>query len=128
MPACSASMPERRIGTAAEVVAASIDCLAETAHGLRESEIRRAKAQMKVSLVAALESPGARAQQIARQMQIFGRPLSIDEMMARVDLVSVEEVRKTGAAMLRSPPTVATIGAVGKVPGEAKVAEALRGV
>jgi predicted Zn-dependent peptidase len=111
-----------------EVVAASIDCLAETAHGVQETEIRRAKSQMKVSLVAALESPGARAQQIARQMQIFGRPLSIDEMMARVDAVSVEDVRKTGAAMLRSRPTVATIGAVGKVPGESRVAEALRGV
>ena len=83
---------------------------------------------MKVSIVAALESPGARAQQIARQMQIYGRPVSIEEMMARIDAVSVKDVRKTGAAMLRSRPTVASIGSVGKVPGEAKVAEALRGV
>jgi predicted Zn-dependent peptidase len=115
-------------GNAAEVVAASIDCLAETAQGVGGPEISRAKAQMKVSLVAALESPSARAHQIARQTQIYGRPLSIDEMMRRVDAISVEQVRKTGAAMLRSPPTVATIGAVGKVPGQAKVAEALRGV
>ncbi len=83
---------------------------------------------MKVSMVAALESPGARAQQIARQMQIYGRPVSMEEIMARIDAVSVEDVRKTGAAMLRSRPTVASIGAVGKVPGEAKVADALRGV
>ena len=83
---------------------------------------------MKVSLVAALESPGARAQQLARQMQIYGRPLSIEEMIARVEAISVEDVRKTGAAMLRSPPTVAAIGAVGKVPGQARVVEALRGV
>ena len=89
---------------AAEVVAASIDCLAEAAHGVGENEIRRAKAQMKVSLVAALESPGARAQQIARQMQIYGRPLSFEEMIARVDAISLEDVRKTGAAMLRSRP------------------------
>ena len=75
---------------------------------------------MKVSMLAALESPGARAQQFARHMQIHGRPLSIEEMIARIDAISVEDVRKTGAAMLRSPPTVATIGAVGKVPGEAK--------
>ena len=113
---------------AAEVAAASINCLAEAAHGVSETEIRRAKAQMKVSMVAALESPGARAQQIARQMQVYGRPVSIEEMMARIDAVSAEDARKTGAAMLRSRPTVATIGAVGKVPGEAKVAEALRGV
>ncbi len=113
---------------AAEVVAAAIDCLARASEGLSETEMRRAKAQMKVSLLAALESPGVRAQQLARQMQIYGRPLSLDEMLARVDAVSVEEVRKTGAAMLRSPPTVAAIGAVGKVPGRSKVAEALRGV
>jgi predicted Zn-dependent peptidase len=113
---------------AAEVVAASLDVLAETAHTVGEAEVRRAKAQMKVSLVAALESPGARAQQLARQMQIYGRPLPIEEMVARVEAVSVEHVRKTGAAMLRSTPTIAAIGAVGKIPGQARVARALRGV
>ena len=61
-------------------------------------------------------------------MQIYGRPLSLDEMIARVDAISAADVRKTGAAMLKSPPTVATIGAVAKVPGRAQVAEALRGV
>ena len=115
-------------GDAAEVVAASLDCLAEAAHGLEESEIRRAKAQMKVSLVTALEQPAARVQQLSRQMQVYGRPLSFDEMLARVDAITVEEVRKTGAAMLRSPPAVAAIGAVGKVPGRAKIARALKGV
>jgi predicted Zn-dependent peptidase len=115
-------------GDAADAATASIDCLAEAAHGVSEREIRRAKAQMKVSMVASLESPGARAQQIARQTQIHGRPVSIEEMTVRIDAVSAEDVRKTGAAMLRSRPTVATIGAVGKVPGEAKVAEALKGV
>ena len=114
---------------AAEVVAASLDCLAEAAHKLGDNEIRRAKAQMKVSILAALESPGARAQQLGRQMQIYGRPLSLDEMIARVEAISTEDVRKTGAAMLRSAPTVATIGgAVARVHGRAKVAEALRGV
>ena len=61
-------------------------------------------------------------------MQVYGRPLGVEEMMARIDQVSVEEVRKAGAAMLRSPPTIATIGSVGKVPGQAKIAEALKGV
>ena len=112
----------------AEVVAASLDCLAEAAHGLEEAEIRRAKAQMKVSLVTALEQPGARVHQLSRQMQIYGRPLSFDEMMARVDAITVEDVRKTGAAMLRSSPAVAVIGAVGKAPGQARIARALKGV
>ena len=113
---------------AAEVVAASLDCLAEAAHGLDEFEIRRTKAQMKVSLVTALEQPAARVHQLSRQMQVYGRPLSFDEILARIDAITVEEVRKTGAAMLRSRPTLTVIGAVGKVPGQAKIAGALKGV
>ena len=115
-------------GDAAEVVSASLDCLAEATQGLEESEIRRVKAQMKVSLVSAFEQPAARVHQLSRQMQVYGRPLSFDEILARLDAVTVEEVRKTGAAMLRSPPTVAAVGAVGKVPGRAKVARALKGL
>ena len=115
-------------GDATEVVAASLDCLAEATLGLEESEIRRVKAQMKVSLVSAFEQPAARVHQLSRQMQVYGRPLSFDEMLARVDAVTVEEVRKTGAAMLRSPPAVAAVGAVGKVPGRAKIARALKGL
>jgi predicted Zn-dependent peptidase len=113
---------------AAEVVAASLDCLAEAAHGLEDAEIRRAKAQMKVSLVTALEQPAARVHQLSRQMQVYGRTLSFSETLDRVDGITVEEVRKTGAAMLRSAPAVAAIGAVGKVPGQAKIARALKGV
>ena len=113
---------------AAEVVAASLDCLAEATQGLEGSEIRRVKAQMKVSLVSAFEQPAARVHQLSRQMQVYGRPLSFDEMLARVDAVTVEDVRKTGAAMLRSPPAVAAVGAVGKVPGRAKIARALKGL
>ena len=113
---------------AAEVVSASLDCLAEATRTIDETEVRRAKAQMKVSLAAALESPGARAHQLGRQMQIYGRPLSVDEMIARVEAVTAEEVRRAGAAMLRSTPTVAAIGAASKVPGQGRVADALKGV
>jgi predicted Zn-dependent peptidase len=113
---------------AAEVVAASLDCLAEATRTIDEAEVRRAKAQMKVSLAAALESPGARAHQLGRQMQIYGRPLSVDEMIVRVEAVTAEDVRRAGAAMLRSAPTVAAIGAAGKVPGQGRVADALKGV
>jgi len=112
----------------AEVVAASLDCLGEAAQDLEEAEIRRVKAQMKVSLVTALEQPGARIHQLSRQMQIYGRPLSFDEMLARLEAITIEDVRKTGAAMLRSSPAVVAIGATGKVPGHAKVACALKGL
>ena len=117
-PDCSASTPARPTATPPRSSRPRSTAWPRPPHRLDDAEIRRAKAQMKVSILAALESPGARAQQLARQMQIYGRPLSLDEMIARVEAISVDDVRKTGAAMLRSPPTIATIGAVAKVPGQ----------
>jgi predicted Zn-dependent peptidase len=113
---------------AGELMAAALDCLGEAAATLSEEEVQRAKAQMKVSLLTALESSGARAQQIARQMFVYGRPLSAAEMVARIERLDVGEVRAAGAAMLRSAPTVAAIGRTGKVVDQARVARRLAGV
>jgi predicted Zn-dependent peptidase len=112
---------------AGEVVRAALDCLAEAALQLDETEVDRAKAQFKVSTLTALESPSARAQQLARQTLVYGAPLSLDAMLARIAAISVDDVRQAGAAMLRSPPTVAVIGGVGKALDAAAVAERLKG-
>ena len=70
--------------------------LAKAAEDLSEAEIHRAKAQMKVSLLTALESATARAEQIARQIAGL-RPRSdargnycdkIDQSDARVRFVA----------------------------------------
>ena len=67
----------------------------------------------------------ARAQQLARQMFAYGRPLALEEMTARIDAIRVEDVRRVGAAMLGSAPTVAAIGRVGKVIDAERVARRL---
>ena len=104
---------------------AAVDVLAEATAKIDETEVRRAKAQMKVATLAALESPGARAQQLARQTFAYGRPLTLEEMTSRIDAIDVAAVRRAGAAMLTSPPTVAAIGRVGKVLGAGGVARRL---
>ena len=53
---------------------------------------------------------------------------SDEDRSQRVDAVTVEDVRKTAAAMLSIAPTVAAIGAIGKAPGQADIAARLRGV
>ncbi len=110
-----------------ELARAALDCLAEASVRLDEDEIRRAKAQLKVSTLTALESPSARAHQLARQTSVYGRPLSLEDMLARIDAITVEDVRRVGAAMLMSPPTVAAIGGVGKALDSASVAARLGG-
>jgi len=108
-----------------ELMNAAVDCLAEATQKIDEAEVRRAKAQMKVATLAALESPGARAQQLARQTFAYGRPLTQEEMTSRIDAIDVAAVRRAGAEMLTSAPTVAAIGRVGKVLGAGGVARRL---
>jgi len=112
---------------AGEVARAALDCLAEASVRLDAEEVDRAKAQFKVSTLTALESPSSRAQQLARQTLVYGAPLSLDAMLARIAAIGVDDVRQAGAAMLRSPPTVAVIGGVGRALDAAAVAERLKG-
>jgi predicted Zn-dependent peptidase len=112
----------------AELMPVALDCLGQSALDLSEAEVRRAKAQMKVSLLAALESPAARSEQIARQLMAFNRILTRDEIVAAIDRLDLAQIRAAGARALRSPPTVAAIGPVAKVFGPGRVAAQLRGI
>ncbi|MGO8740270.1 M16 family metallopeptidase [Rhodoblastus sp.] len=111
-----------------ELVEVGLACLVDAAHRLDEADLLRAKAQTKVGLLTALESSAARAEQIARQTMIFGRVLTREEMIGRIDALNIGEVRAAGAMMLRSPPTVAILGGARKAPGAAEVAAMLAGV
>ncbi len=96
-----------------------------TADGLTEVEVARAKAQMKSGLLMALESSGARAEQLARHMIIHGRVIPVDEIVSRVDSVTVDTAREAGRALMaRSRPAVAVLGP-GRLEGAAAIAESL---
>ena len=56
---------------APELMRVAIDEIANATETINEAEIARAKAQMKAGLLMALESSGARAEQLARQMMIL---------------------------------------------------------
>ncbi len=108
-----------------ELVSVSLDCLAQATESLDEAELARAKAQMKVSMLTALESSSARAEQIARQLAVFGRVIPREEIIAKIDALTIDEVRAAGRRLLRSAPTVAAIGPVAKAPSPSEVAARL---
>ncbi|MBV9217984.1 MAG: insulinase family protein [Methylobacteriaceae bacterium] len=112
----------------AELMPVALDCVGAAVESLSADEAERAKAQMKVSLLVALESSQARAEQIARQLLALGRTLSLDEIVSRIDALTVEEIRRAGAGLLRSAPTVASIGPVRRVLAPDAVAARLRGL
>jgi predicted Zn-dependent peptidase len=106
----------------------ALDCLAGASADLSEAEVLRSKAQLKVALFTALESPAARSEQIARQSLALGRILTRAEMIDKIDRLSIDEVRQAGAKALRTAPTVAAVGPIGKVYSPDRVAERLRTV
>jgi predicted Zn-dependent peptidase len=81
---------------------------------------------MKVGLLGMLESSPARADQLARQILAFGRPIPLDELAARIDAVTVADVRAAGRALIDSGrPTFAGLGPAAGLESAARIAESL---
>ncbi|CAM5763212.1 peptidase M16 [Labrys miyagiensis] len=99
-----------------DLVPVILDTAGATAQAPGEAEIARAKAQMKAGLLMALESSSMRAEQMARHILIWDRPLPPSELIAKIDAVTVDDVRKAGEALLASTPTLAAIGPVKNLP------------
>jgi predicted Zn-dependent peptidase len=100
--------------------------LRRAADDINQGELDRARAQLRAGLLMTLESPAARAGQIARQMQLFGRVIPIDELVAKVDAITVGQVRDlAGAIVTGSAPTVAAVGPSRGLDGADRLADQL---
>ena len=109
----------------AELVPVTLAELQRVQRDAHEEEVRRARTQTRASLVMSLESTGSRCEQLARQIQVFGRVMPLAETLAKVDAVTVEDVRRTAARLFRGRPTLAAMGPADRVPGLPHIAEKL---
>lgn len=95
-----------------DVTAAEI---ADFARNVTEAEIARARSQLKAGLLMSLESSVARAEQIGRQVVVFGRVLGVDELLAKVDIVDVDTIRRLTTRLFDGSRL--TVGAIGELNG-----------
>jgi predicted Zn-dependent peptidase len=110
----------------AELMRLIVDQIASTAETVSEPELARAKAQMKVGLLMALESSGDRIGQLVRQMMTWGRPVPLDELVAKIDAVTVESARAAGQALIdRGKLALAVLGLGSGLDSAAAIAETL---
>ena len=110
---------------AAELVPVTLAELLSVQNRVTADELARARAQVKAGLLMSLESTGARCEQLARQLQVFGRTISTGETVAKINAVTVDDVRRAAARLFRGRPTLAALGPSGSVPGLAQIAEKL---
>ncbi|HUD85118.1 MAG TPA: pitrilysin family protein [Xanthobacteraceae bacterium] len=109
-----------------ELMRLIVDEIAGTAETISEPEIARAKAQMKAGLLMALESSGARIDQLARQMLTRGRTIPVEELVANVEAVTVESARGAGRALIaRGKMATSVIGLGSGLESAAAIAETL---
>lgn len=91
--------------------------LRRAASDISQEEVDRARTQYRASLLMSGESAASRAGQIARQIMLFGRPIPNDELMDRLEKITVERLTDlAGRLFLDTVPTVAAIGPISKLP------------
>jgi len=77
----------------AELTQITVDEMKRAASDMSEAEVARARTQMKAGMLMGLESPSHRAERLARMLSIWGRVPGVEETVAKIDAVTVADVR-----------------------------------
>lgn len=103
-----------------------IDELKRSASDMTGAELDRARNQMKAGLLMGLESPASRCERLARMVGIWGRVPELDEVVGRIDAVTVQSLTDFAQRLCeKSAPSVALYGPVGKTPDVETLAQRL---
>ncbi|MCC6008711.1 MAG: insulinase family protein [Rhodobacteraceae bacterium] len=111
---------------AGELARLTVDAMRRAADEMSEAEVARARAQFRAGLLMGLESPSARADRMARLLSIWGHVPTPQETVARIDAVTLEDVRAFARHLCEgAPAAMALYGPAGGVPSLPALAERL---
>jgi predicted Zn-dependent peptidase len=78
--------------------------------GITEEELVRGKGQLRGGLVLGLEDSGSRMSRIGKAELVHDRLLTIDEVLQRIDAVTLDEVSEVGHKLLGRGEVLAVVG------------------
>ncbi|MEV0588152.1 pitrilysin family protein [Nonomuraea sp. NPDC050310] len=81
--------------------------------GLDADEVARGKGQMRGGLVLGLEDTGSRMSRIGKNELVYDELLSVDEVLARIEAVTPDEISEVARDVLSRPLALAVIGPYG---------------
>ncbi|QBR94149.1 M16 family metallopeptidase [Nocardioides euryhalodurans] len=80
------------------------------ADGITDEELERGKGQLRGGMVLGLEDSGSRMSRLGKAELVYDELLSLDEVIARIDAVTRDDVRAVAAALFRQPEILAVVG------------------
>ena len=95
---------------AGELSGVLCDQLAGMTKPVSEAELMRAKNQLKADLLMSREAPQTVAAWIGRHLLVYGEYRQAKDIIARINAVSVEDIRRLGRQIVQGDLTVAALG------------------
>ena len=100
--------------TSPETVAQVVRSIVQEFRELKENavdaeELRRAKDHLKGSLMLSLESTGSRMSSLARQYMNFGKFFTLDEIIAKIEAVTAEDLMEIARKFFRTDDIALTV-------------------
>ena len=100
-----------------DVLEVTHEVIADVAQsGLSDEELRRGRGQLRGSVVLGQEDAGSRMSRIAKGELLYGEIPSIDDIVARIDAVTSDDISELAGELLSEPPTYAAIGPFDELP------------
>jgi len=78
--------------------------------GLSAEELDRGKGQMRGGLVLGLEDTGSRMSRLGKSELVYGELMPVDEILTRIDAVTLDDIRALATEFLSQPMALAAIG------------------
>jgi predicted Zn-dependent peptidase len=85
--------------------------------GIDEEELERGKGQLRGGLVLSLEDSASRMSRIAKAELVYDELPSIDEVISRIDDVTLDDVHTLARDLFSQPETLAVVGPFDELPG-----------
>jgi len=104
------------LGTGPEHVAEVLDIVTDElallgADGINQRELAIAKGNLRAETLLACEDSGARMSRIGAGMLLHGEVLTVDEVLARVEALTLDDVHESARAVVAAPRTLSVVGA-----------------
>jgi predicted Zn-dependent peptidase len=81
-------------------------------HGITPRELAVARGHLRAETVLSLEDSGARMSRVGSSLLLHGHVLDVDDLLARVDAVTVEHVADVAGKLADEPRTLSVVGPV----------------